>query len=99
MVPNLVVGIEIYHFSLFEYNSRFAIIIAKGKWSIHGFKTVLKTGLNCDVVRNLVVEIAIHNFDLFHCALPDMSQTNLNGPSNVFKTFSRQTNAAEGACH
>ena len=57
MVPNLVVGIEIYHFSLFEYNSRFAIIIAKGKWSIHGFKTVLKTGLNCDVVSR-VAEVA-----------------------------------------
>ena len=69
MVPNLVVGIEIYHSSLFECTSRFAIIIAKGKWSIHGFKTVLKTGLNCDVVSNLVVEIAIYNFDIFHTAL------------------------------
>ena len=57
VAPNLVVDIESYHFSLFECTSRFAIIIAKGKWSIHGFKTVLKTGLNCDVVSNLVVEL------------------------------------------
>ena len=27
---------------------------------------------DCDVVRNLVVEIAIYNFDLFHCALLSM---------------------------
>ena len=26
-------------------------------------------GLDCDVVSNLVVEIAIYNFDLFHSAL------------------------------
>ena len=65
----MVVGFEIYHFSLFECTSRFAIIIAKGKWSIHGFKNVLKTGLNCDMVSNLVVEIAIYNFDLFHYTL------------------------------
>ena len=84
MVPNLVVGIEINHFSWFECTSRFAIIIAKGKWSIHGFKTVMKTGLKCDVVSKLVAEIAIYNFDLFHCALPDMSQTNLSSPSDVF---------------
>ena len=78
MVPNLVVGIEIYHFSLFDCTSRFAILIAKGKWSIHDFKTVLKTGLSCDVVSNMVVEIAIYNLSfslcttqhVFHCDPP-----------------------------
>ena len=72
VVGNLVVEIEILNFSLFV-----CLLVClyltfcqfRKRKMVQSWFQKLFWNQDCDVVSNLVVEIAIYNFDLFHSAL------------------------------
>ena len=73
VVSNLVVEIEIFNFCLFVclftcLSVPHVMPISQEEMVQSWFKKLF-WNQGCDVVSNLVVEIAIYNFDLFHTAL------------------------------
>ena len=72
VVPNLVVEIKIFNFGLFVcllVCLYLAFCQFRKRKMVQLWFQKLFWNQGCDVVSNLVVEIAIYNFDLFHTAL------------------------------
>ena len=78
VVPNMVVDFQILNFCLFVPH----VLLILENVPIFIPKTVLKSGLWRGKVSDLLVDIAICNFDLFHFALLQMASLLPNWPKS-----------------